>query len=175
MITIKQFMEVSQYRITEGNDFLWACFGEDANPYSISAWNGDHNGWSLNIIFDTDTQVVYMVESCDYKRERAYRFINPEYKDVYFDYGKKHNKEYMNQAWDNVNYTDLEVEEDWLEKSRKIVANEDYDNKVTVPLELSDEEIFQLMKMAHERDVTLNQLVEDLLWLAIRDAERKAA
>ena len=62
-----------------------------------------------------------------------------------------------------------------MEKSRKIVANEDYDNKVTVPLELSDEEIFQLMKMAHERDVTLNQLVEDLLWLAVKDAERKAA
>jgi hypothetical protein len=173
MITIKQFMEVSQYRITEGSEFGWPCFGDRA--YLLSAWNGDHDGWSLNIIFDTETQVVYMVESCDYKRARAYRFINPEYKDVYFDYGNKHNKEYINQAWDNVNYTDLEVEEDWLEKSRKIVANEDYDNKVSVPLELSDEELFQLMKMAHERDVTLNQLVEDLLWLAIKDAERKAA
>jgi hypothetical protein len=173
MVSIKQFMEVSQYRITEGSDFGWTCFGDRA--YSISAWNGEHDGWSLNITFDTLTQEVYMVESCDYKRERAYRLVNPHYKDAYFDYAREHNSHYMNQAWDGVDYTDLEVDEDWLEKSRKIVADEDYDHKVSVPLELSDEELFQLMKMAHERDVTLNQLVEDILWLAIKDAEKKAA
>jgi hypothetical protein len=81
----------------------------------------------------------------------------------------------MNEAWDKVNYTDLEVAEDWLEKSSKIVADEDYDTKVTVPLELPDNELFTLMKMAHERNTTFNQLIEDILWIAIQDAERKVA
>jgi hypothetical protein len=173
MITLKQFMEVSQYRITEGSDFGWTCFGD--NAYSISAWNGDQDGWSLIVTFDTRTQEVYLVESCDYRRNRAYRFINPIYKDDFFAYGKKHHEKYMNEAWDKVNYTDLEVAEDWLEKSSKIVADEDYDTKVTVPLELPDNELFTLMKMAHERNTTFNQLIEDILWIAIQDAERKVA
>ena len=36
-------------------------------------------------------------------------------------------------------------------------------NKVDVDLDLDREEIYQLMCMAHERDITLNQLVEELL------------
>jgi hypothetical protein len=36
-------------------------------------------------------------------------------------------------------------------------------NKVDVDLDLDRDEIYQLMCMAHERDITLNQLVEELL------------
>ena len=175
MITMKEFMEVVDYRITEGSDFLWACFGEDANPYSISAWNGDHNGWSFNITFDTKNQTVYMVETSDYKNNRAYRLINPDFVESYRNYVRAENPKYADQAWDNVDYVDLEVDDDWIQKALAIKEGRDYDNKVTVPLELSDDEIFGLMKMAHERDITLNQLVEELLWEAIRKAEKIAA
>jgi predicted HicB family RNase H-like nuclease len=34
---------------------------------------------------------------------------------------------------------------------------------VSVPLELEDELMFELMKMAHEQDITLNEMVEQLL------------
>jgi predicted DNA-binding ribbon-helix-helix protein len=37
------------------------------------------------------------------------------------------------------------------------------DNRVDVPIELTDEQWYSLMKMAHERDITLNQLVEHIL------------
>jgi predicted HicB family RNase H-like nuclease len=40
-----------------------------------------------------------------------------------------------------------------------------------VPIELPDDELFQLMRMAHERDITLNQLVEEALRLAIENME----
>lgn len=33
----------------------------------------------------------------------------------------------------------------------------------SVPLDLEKEELYELMLMAHERDITLNQLVENLL------------
>ena len=74
----------------------------------------------------------------------------------------------MNQAWDDVDFVDLEQEQDWLDKARSIVADEDYDNRVSVPLDLSDEEMLRLMTMAHERDITLNQFVEEILWQVIR-------
>lgn len=78
MITIKQFMETCGYRITEGSDFGWDCYGH--NAYRLDSWNGDQDGHTVSIVFDTQTQVVYEVEAFDYSRERAYRMINPEYK-----------------------------------------------------------------------------------------------
>jgi predicted HicB family RNase H-like nuclease len=36
-------------------------------------------------------------------------------------------------------------------------------SKTTVELNLDKEVLFELMLMAHERDITLNQMVEDIL------------
>jgi len=48
-----------------------------------------------------------------------------------------------------------------------IVNNEDYDTRVSVPVDFTDEELLTYMKMAHDRDITFNQLVEDALRAAI--------
>jgi len=52
-----------------------------------------------------------------------------------------------------------------------IKAGEKYDTRVEVPLELDDETSFKLMKMAHERDITFNQMVEEVLRTVI-DAKK---
>ena len=169
MITLKQFFEVVNYRVTEGDAYTWPVFGH--NAYNLSAWNGDHKGWSFNIVFDTQTQEVYMVEACDYKNDRAYRLINPDYKDVYKDYGNREIPEYLNQAWDDVDYVDLDVDEDWLEKANAIVAGLDYDTRVKIEVDFSDEDLLQYMKLAHELDITFNELVERAVKAAIEEHE----
>jgi hypothetical protein len=93
---------------------------------------------------------------------------------MYIEYANRHTPEYRDVAWDGVDYVDLEVDDDWIQKALAIKEDRDYDHKVTVPLELSDDEIFRLMKMAHERDITLNQFVEELLWEAINREKTKA-
>jgi hypothetical protein len=50
-----------------------------------------------------------------------------------------------------------------------IKAGEDYDTRVSVPLELENDEMFELMKMAHEQDLTLNEFVEQLLRRVIEE------
>jgi predicted HicB family RNase H-like nuclease len=70
-------------------------------------------------------------------------------------------------AWDDVNYIDLEVDDDFIQKCLAIKAGEDYDTRIQVPLDLSDEMLYNMMKLAHEQDVTLNQLVEQVLREAI--------
>jgi predicted DNA-binding ribbon-helix-helix protein len=47
------------------------------------------------------------------------------------------------------------------------------DNRVDVPIELTDEQWYSLMKMAHERDITLNQLVEQILTLEMERFEKE--
>lgn len=160
MITLKEFMELVDYKITEGSEYCWECFG--SNAYSLSYWNQDHNGHSVCIIFDTRTHGVYAVEACDYKHNRAYRLINPDYKTDHDNESTGRDVD-ANQAWDDVNYVDLEVDEDFLNKAQSIISGEDYDTRIDMPLRLDNDALFELMKTAHEQDITLNQLVEDVL------------
>lgn len=43
------------------------------------------------------------------------------------------------------------------------LAERPLNGRTTVEVELDDHEWYQLMKLAHERDITLNQLVEQIL------------
>lgn len=166
MITVKQWMELVDYRITEGSDYGWNCYG--AHSYQLDSWNGDYKGHSFCIIFDAKTQEVYEVQAHDYANERAYRVVNPAYLKAMQQEAVTHGSQ-ANEAWECVNYVDLETDEDWLEKATAIAKGESYDTRVSVPLTLNDSELFDLMKMAHERDMTLNQLVEEVLTNAIKD------
>jgi hypothetical protein len=105
---------------------------------------------------------------CDYTNDRAYRMINPKNQE-------KHRKEaeskseLANQAWDNVDYIDLDVDDDFIQKALAIRAGEDYDTRVQVEVDFSDEDLLQYMKLAHERDMTFNELVEEALRCAINE------
>lgn len=169
MITLKQWMEVCDYRITEGSEYQWQCFGPTA--YRLDSWNGDHDGHTVTVLFDTATQEVYQVEAFDYRRERAYRMTNPDFIESFK--AECEARKVIDEAWERddgtpVKFTDLEVDEDWLEKAAAIVSEQDdYDTRVQVPLTLPDDELFRLMRMAHERDMTLNQFVEEILQTVI--------
>jgi hypothetical protein len=162
MITLKQFFEITNYRITEGGDYGWSCYGP--NSHHLSSWNGVHGtgGWSANAVFDTETQTVYEVQVCDYTRDRAYRLINPEFAEAQSQEAKQRGI-LVNEAWDDVKWVDLEVDLDWLEKAQAIVAGEVYDDRVQIELNLDEDLLFDLMKLAHQQDTTLNQLVETIL------------
>ena len=168
MITLREWMETADYRITEGDSFGWRCYGP--NAHCLSAWNGinEEGGYSLTVIFDTETQVVYEVEVCDYTNQRAYRLIDPDFRDAHQREASTYG-DLANQAWDDVNYTDLETDRDWLEKANAIVNGLDYDTRVSVPLEFSEEELLKYMKLAHERDMTFNEFIEEALRAAIEN------
>ena len=163
MITLKTWLETVNYRITEGSNYTWSCYGSDAHTFD--SWNGDHNGSSFNITFDTKTQEVYEVAAHDYRNNRAYRMINPDYVAAYRAECEQHDS--GDEAWENVRYVDLDVEADWVEKAQAIYANQDYDARVQIPIDFSDEELLVYMKMAHERDMTFNAFVEEALREAI--------
>jgi hypothetical protein len=171
MLTLKEWMELVEYRITEGDSYLWKCFGDSA--FSLSAWNGDQDGWSMNMVFDTQDQTVYIVEVCDYARNRAYRMINPDFQQAYDDEAATHGA-MTKQAWDDVDYIDLEIDEDFVAKAMWIKTDQDYDTRVSVPLTVPDDALFELMKQAHEQDITLNQLVENILRKFVDQEKTKA-
>lgn len=157
MITMRHFMEAVDYRITEGSDYGWNCYGH--NAYQLDSWDGDNDdGYSIGIVFDRVTQLVYQMDAHDYKNSRAYRWIHPDYK-------KKNDQETRermidaDEAWDDVRYVDLEVADDMLEKARAIASGRDYDTRVQIPLDIDDSTLLGLFMEAHRQDITLNELV----------------
>jgi hypothetical protein len=170
MITIKEWMELTDYKITEGSDYCWDCYG----PYSyqLDSWNRIHGdgGYSFSITFSTKSQKVYEVQVHDYTNNRAYRMVNPKFQ-------KKQENEAIrrginpNEAWDEVDYVNLDVVDDFIQKCLAIKAGEKYDTRVQVPVDFSDEELLQYMKLAHDRDMTFNEFVEEALRHALEEVE----
>jgi hypothetical protein len=170
MISIKEWMELVDYKITEGDTYGWQCYGP--NAYQLNSWNGVHGvgGYSFSIVFSTKSQKVYEVSMCDYTNDRAYRMINPKFQEKHRKEAESRNVN-LNEAWDDVDYVELDVVDDFIQKALAIRAGEDYDTRVQVEVDFSDEELLQYMKMAHERDMTFNQLIEEALRHAISEYE----
>lgn len=154
---IKDFMEVVDYRITETSQYLWQCYGPDA--LTMDSWNGGYSedGYSVSMIFDTKNQTVYELSAYDYIRDRAYRWIHPDYEMTHAAECKFRGIDDM--AWDDVPYINLDVEADILEKVAALVAGEDYDTRVMVSVDFSDEDLLKYMTLAHEQDITFNQFI----------------
>lgn len=152
MITMEQWMRAVSYRVTEGSAYFPDGRYDLGNFHILDSWDGENDGVSASIVFNTDTQDVLEVMVHDFANEVAYRLIN-----------KSINSTDDNVAWDGVNYIDLECDDDMMEKLTAIMNYEAYDDRVKVELNLSDDEVFMLMKMAHEADVSFNQFITLLL------------
>ena len=168
MITLKDFLETIDYKITEGSEYGWSCYGD--NTHRIERQTGDHMGNTVVCVFDTKDHFLYELEAWDNANDRVYRWIHPNYIKAYKKACKKHNVKFKN-AFDQIDFIDLDVESDILEKARAIANEEEYDTRVQVPVDFSDEDLLQYMKLAHSMDITFNELVEQALREAIDKVE----
>ena len=166
MITMKEWMELVNYRITEGSDYGWQCYGSSA--YQLDSWNGDQDGHSFTITFDTRDQTVYEVQAHDYLHQRAYRMINEDFQKKMKKESKRRDID-KNEAWDDVNYVDLEDDDDFIQKALSIIAGEDYDTRVSIPIDLPEHELMVIFKLAHDADMTFNEYVEKILRETLED------
>lgn len=154
--------EALNHHIIGGSEYQWDCYGPDVRYLD---YESDYA--HASVLFNILTQEVYeaTVTSKD-ESVRPYRWFNPETKQDYIDECNQRGIDPKN-AWDNVDWCDLETVDDFLDKAEAIFHGEEFDSRVQVPIELSDTELLEFMKLAHERDITFNQLVEEALWDAI--------
>jgi len=158
----QKFIEANEFKITGGSDYGWNCFGPNARYIDCD----QEDCFSIHALFDSETQTIYVIEAWDYKNNREYRWIDPVYK-VDYEAEAEDKDVDPNVSLDGQKFIDLELIEDMFEKIKGIRNGEDYDTRVQVPLTLPDDSLFELMKLAHEADMTLNQYVEQMLRTAI--------
>lgn len=160
--------ETLDHRISGGDEYLWKCYpnGRFLEYKSDYAY--------VSAIFNTETQEVYEVtvsiDSNTWEPDvRPYRWLNPEFKDAHDTEAKDRNVN-PSIAWDDVKWCDLETSEDFLLKAASLFNGDDsFDKRVEIPLDLDDDTILKIALMAHDRDITINKMVEELLMIAIED------
>ena len=167
MLTLRDFFELIEYRIHEAADYGWQCYGSGA--HTIDCVNDDY---SLSVVFDRDDQLVYEVTVCDYRNNRAYRMIDPGYQAAHRAEAQSRGIN-PDQAWDGVRFVDLEVDEDFVNKARAIIVGEAYDTRIEIPIDLPESELLELFKLAHSRDMTFNDFVEEILREKLAEMEQE--
>ncbi len=124
--------------------------------------NQDTARMTAGVVQGHGTRVLTVVTRPDYEHGSfAYRWIDPDHKAAVED-----------QLDTSIEFVELDVLEDFVEKAEAIVANKTFDLRVQIPLDLDDELLLFLFKEAHKRDITFNTLMEDILRRAVEDVKR---
>jgi hypothetical protein len=157
--------EAFSHKITSGSEYGWQCW-DDARYLDYES-----DFAHVSVVYNTKTQDIYQAEvSVKHEAwaqdEKPYRWLDPRYKDDMINEAKERKID-ADQAWDDVKWIDLEVEEDFFEKATAMFNGEEWDNRIQVPLDLDDGLLLQLAMEAHKRDITLNKMVEIVLQEAI--------
>lgn len=167
---LKQVNDVLDHKIVNSSEFLWNCFGSTARFLDYASKFAD-----ATVIFDSNTQEIYEATiASKNSKDQPYRWLNPNTKKDFLAECRTRNID-PKIAWDNITYIDLETEEDFFEKAKAIFNNLPYDKRIQIPLNLSTDEWFHLMKIAHERDITMNQLAKEILEEVIEGKNMKVA
>lgn len=161
MITLKDWIELISYRISGGSEYQWQCFGPNARFIDCESAN-----YSTSAVFDSATQEMFQVEIYDTARRVNYVFIPEAHRAAHVDEAKERNINFNDNDFKTV---DLEVIEDWLEKAQAIIAGQEYDTRVIVPVNFDDAELLKIFMAAHELDITFNQFVVRAIEAAIAE------
>jgi hypothetical protein len=102
------------------------------------------------VIYSIANLTVYEITVIDYKKDRAYRFVNPEFKGNEFNGGE-------------LDYLDTESFDDIIEKVYAILNNRRYNVDTIVSLELGKEVIEILTNKAYDLDMTLDDYIIQIL------------
>ena len=166
---LKEALEAVDYRFSSGDRYLWTCYGPDSVYLNLKDVQDRPVG---SILFDSNTAEVYEITVEVPGEPLCYRWIDPEFVDDHRDEAESRNVDPA-IAWDDVKFTDIETEDDILDKLEAIVNCQEFDRSIVVPISMTADEELELHRQAHAAGMTTN----DYINLALRkfvDAENKA-
>jgi hypothetical protein len=164
-MNLREINNALEHRISGGADYQWSCW-DNARFLDYESEYG-----YASVVFNTITQEVYEASVEQRKPEApVYRWTDPKHETARnAEAERKGIKDSV--AFDDTEYTDLETDQDFLIKAAAIFKGEEFDRRIEVPIHLTDAEFWQLAVMAHERDITFNEMVSVILREVIERAE----
>lgn len=167
MSILEQFLSAIDYRINEAWEHQWPSY---TNGQTLGLYN---EYAAAKIIFNRENQEVIEISvasELEAREQNAYRWINPDYLEEIQAEAERRGLRHK-EALEGLDYVELDVIDDLLEKAVAMLADEEFDKRVDLPLDLDEDLLMKLFRMAHEQDITLNQLMEKILLKAMEEEE----
>jgi len=172
---LNQVNNALEHRITGGSEYCWKCypnarFLDYSSDYGYASVT--YNVESLEI-YEATVEMKPAKDKYSNKiisEAGPYRWLNPDFKDAMYAEADTRKVD-KDQAWDDIKWIDLEVEEDYLEKATAIFNGEEFDERILLPIDINDELFTQLAKEAHRRDITFNALCMEAISDFIKKVE----
>lgn len=184
-MNLQQVFEAGKFLISDGSTYGWSCFGPNACLVDFSSSPKMLTNVA-SVTFDRVNQTVYNVEvffvtSDSESKDTAFRWINPEYIRAY------RNESYgrgvpFKSSYDGIEFIDKDNETEILEILKLAMSYPDaescgdelktYINTCLIEIDLNKDQLLELMVKAHERDITFNQYMGEVLQLAVENAEK---
>lgn len=159
-MNVKNANEIFQHKIVNGSDFGWSCY-PNARLLDYEADNAFGS-----IVFSTVDQTVYEAtvdgNRSDGSGQVCYRWINPQWADAMYSEAKDRDAD-VTLAYDDFEWIDLDLWEDFAKKASAMFRGEEWDERIMIEVDLPDDIRLKLYDMAHEQDITFNQLVSNIV------------
>lgn len=106
---LKKFLESVKYKISDGFEYQWDCFGP--NAFSIGRELSVKNKfvYTADCVFDTKSQNLYEITFWDYKNNKVFRWIKKSFIKSFKAECQKKNVSFE-EASDELKYTDVSFE-----------------------------------------------------------------
>jgi hypothetical protein len=164
MLTLKEFKNIFGEKLPTSGPYM------QAQIMTCQTENGAIAGISFIASEKPGEEMVQYAYVRDFNVEkngviRQYRIVNPTLRDSLP----------LSESDSNVTFIDLETCEDWVEKATAIFNSKEYDARVQVPINLDRDTLHDLMIIAHEKDITLNRLIENIMVDQLNKLEKPPA
>ena len=156
-MTLHDFFNLFDYKVTEGSEFYWNCFGP--NCRFIELKNNEIGG---SVVFSKLNQEIFQAEVYDEANNVAYRWMPSTAREKYFAECEDRNVPKM-EAWDGCDFVDVETVNQFSDVVKSLIQGEppegDLEGDMDVELELPQHVIVFLSLEAHKRNITLNEMI----------------
>lgn len=143
----QQFLDAIDYRIAVGGTF------DNSRNVRFITTNIVGNVCAT-MLFDKIDKHPLFVGLIDFNHNRAYSYI-----DALYEGG-------LPPEIDNIDCIDIEFD-DIIEKIRGAIVDGYYDPRIKITIELPEDQITKMAIEAHQRDITLNQLMNEVMVAAL--------
>jgi len=136
---LEEFLNFIGYKVTSGEKFWWDCFDKNARYIESDEVGSDNGTIRASAIFDTETKVIYQLESSDDRESIGYRWIHPAYRDAYYNEAIAKGVT-PDIFYDDVEFRICETVEEWREKSLKLLEekeSDEYDDPIKDNIQFS--------------------------------------
>jgi len=159
---LNNYLDAIKNNITNIDTYNWDCYGDKCRIFDSYI----EKKYECNAVVALPGGELRELTFYDFIKSKAYRWIHPDYVDRYNSEASSIGVN-PEEAWDSVLYCEVELAEDILEKMTAVNEGREYDPRITIPVNMTDEEFMQIARAAHQLDITINEFIHRALVRAL--------